>query len=634
MHETVENVTRRIIERSNKERQEYLRRTAAAKATGVFRKKLPGSNFAHDLAACKSDGRCSLLSDTVPAIAIISSYNDIVSAHQPYGAYPEIIKQSVAMAGGIAQVAGGVPAMCDGVVQGEPGMELSLISRDVIAMSTVIGLAHNVFDGALLLGVCDKIMPGLLMGGLQFGHLPMILVPAGPMSPGASNKDKAHTRELFAEGKIGREELLASEVKAYHSPGTCTFYGTANSNQLMAEMLGLHLPGASFVNTGTKLRDALTRAAAARITAMTHVGGEYTPLAHVISEKSVVNAMVGLLATGGSTNETMHLVAIARAAGIHIDWDDFADLSDVIPLIVRIYPNGAGDINSFQQAGGMALLIRELLKGGLVHEDVQTVAGQGLARYLQKPLLYEGKVIWQDGPLQSADPEIIASIDRPYAAMGGIKVLSGNLGRAIMKVSALADGDSTLVEAPAMVFNSQHELKEAFQAGRLNRDLVAVVRFQGPQANGMPELHKLITYLSVVMDRGYKVGLVTDGRLSGASGKVPFAIHCTPEAFCGGMLAKVRDGDIIRMDAHRKVLELKVDTPELNERDYATPNLKHHHYGLGRQIFAALRQNLAGAEEGASSIFTSALESCNVVPLRAAPPPSSPIPGQTSDSNI
>ncbi len=613
MHKAVENVTRRIIERSKKSREAYLQRVEEARCEGVFRKKLPCSNFAHDLAASQGGCRSSLLSDTVPSIGIITSYNDMVSAHQPYAAYPEIIKQAVSSAGGVAQVAGGVPAMCDGVTQGEPGMDLSLISRDVIAMSTVIGLSHNVFDGALLLGVCDKIMPGLLMGGLQFGHLPMILVPAGPMDSGLANKEKAHVRELFAQGKIGREEMLASEVKAYHSPGTCTFYGTANSNQLIAEMLGMHLPGASFVNAGTEFRDGLTRAAAVRVTDITHLGQEYTPIAHVISEKSMVNAIVGLLATGGSTNQTMHLVAIARAAGIRIDWDDFAELSDAIPLLVHIYPNGSGDINAFQQAGGMALLIRELLKGGLAHDDVQTVVGRGLSKYLQKPLLEGKDVLWRDGPTQTGDDEIITSVQKPFAAMGGIKVLSGNLGRAIMKISALADGDSTLVEAPAMVFNSQHELEEAFNDGRLNRDLVAVVRFQGPQANGMPELHKLITYLSITMDRGYMVGLVTDGRLSGASGKVPFAIHCTPEAFCGGMLAKVEDGDVIRMDAHNNILELKVDNKELVDREYATPHLETHRFGLGRQIFAPLRKDLLGAEEGGSSIFTYVHESCHVV---------------------
>ncbi len=613
MHPTVEHVTKRIIERSKKNREAYLQRVEEARGEGAFRKQLPCSNFAHGLAGCSSGCRTALLKDDVANIGIITSYNDMVSAHQPYGRYPEIIKESVAEAGGMAQVAGGVPAMCDGVTQGEQGMDLSLVSRDVIAMSTVIGLSHNVFDGAVLLGVCDKIVPGLLMGGLQFGHLPMILIPAGPMTSGIANKDKNKVRERFAKGEVGRDELLASEVKAYHSPGTCTFYGTANSNQLMAEMLGMHLPGSSFVNAGTRLRDALTRAASTRIAGMTHLGKEYTPIAEVISEKSVVNAMVGLLATGGSTNETMHLVAIARSAGIRIDWNDFAELSDNIPLLVRIYPNGSGDINSFQQAGGMALLIRELLKGGMVHEDVQTVAGPGLTRYLEQPVLNDNTLSWQDGPQQAGDPEIIAPVAKPFEVMGGIKVLSGNLGRAIMKISALKDGEKTLVEAPAMVFNNQHELEEAFHADKLNRDLVAVVRFQGPQANGMPELHKLITYLSITMDRGYTVGLVTDGRLSGASGKVPFAIHCTPEAFCGGMLGKVRDGDMIRMDPHNNSLELLVDDQELVDRDYAAPDLKSHRFGLGRQIFAPLRKDLLGAEEGASSIFTYVHESCNVV---------------------
>ncbi len=604
MHTTVKKVTKRIVSRSKKNRQAYLQRVEEAKGDGVFRKKLPCSNFAHDLAACQGSCRSSLLDDSMPNIAIVSAYNDMLSAHQPYESYPEILKQAVGEAGGVAQFAGGVPGMCDGITQGEPGMDLSLISRDVIAMSTVIALSHNVFDGVLLLGVCDKILPGLLMGGLQFGHLPMILIPAGPMTSGLANKEKNHARERFAKGEIDRQEMLTSELKAYHSPGTCTFYGTANSNQLMAEMLGMHLPGASFVNAGTKLRDALTRSAAKRLTAMTHLGSDYTPLAQVISEKSVVNAMVGLLASGGSTNETMHLVAIARAAGIRIDWDDFSELSESVPLLVRIYPNGSGDINSFQQAGGMALLIRELLQGGFVHEDVQTVAGQGFDRYMQQPVLAENAISWQEGAEKAEDPTIISIVEKPFAAMGGIKVLSGNLGRAVMKISALKDGEKTLVEAPAMVFNSQHELEEAFKADKLDRDMVAVVRFQGPRANGMPELHKLITLLSIIMDRGYTVGLVTDGRLSGASGKVPFAIHCTPEAARGGMLAKVRDGDIIRMDAHNNTLELKVAEQKLTERESASPDLDSSRYGHGRQIFAPLRKKLSDAEEGASSIFT------------------------------
>jgi phosphogluconate dehydratase len=605
MHKIITKVTERIIERSKFHRQTYLQRVDEAKSDGVFRYKLPSSNFAHDLAGCVGTCRTSLLDDTVPNIAIISAYNDIVSAHQPYGKYPEILKSAVAEAGGNAQFAAGVPGMCDGIIQGEPGMDMSLVSRDVIAMSTVIGLSHNVFDGALLLGVCDKILPGLLMGGLQFGHLPMILIPAGPMTSGIANKDKNTVRERFAKGEIDQEELLASEVKAYHSPGTCTFYGTANSNQLMAEMLGLHLPGSSFVNAGTSLRDALTRSAAMRITAMTHLGDNYTPLAEVISEKSIINAIVGLMATGGSTNETIHLVAVARAAGIRIDWNDFAELSDITPLLVRIYPNGSGDINSFQNAGGMALLIRELLQGGLLHNDVQTVAGKGFDRYTEEPILENGRPLWQKGPGQSSDITIISTVNKPFEPLGGIKVLSGNLGRAIMKISALADGEKTYVKAPAMVFNSQQELEEAFQADRLNRDMIAVVRFQGPRANGMPELHKLITLLSITMDRGHRVGLVTDGRLSGASGKVPFAIHCTPEALTDGLLAKVQDGDIILMDAHKSILELKVDPHVLAKREAEAPNLDSRRRGLGRQIFAPLRKNLLDAEEGASSIFTS-----------------------------
>jgi phosphogluconate dehydratase len=432
----------------------------------------------------------------------------------------------------------------------------------------------------------------------------MILIPAGPMKSGIANHAKNKVREAYAKGEISHDELLASEVKAYHSPGTCTFYGTANSNQLMAEMLGMHLPGSSFVNAGTKLRDALTKSASKQITSLTHLGQNYTPLARVISEKSIVNAMVGLMATGGSTNETMHLVAIARAAGIRIDWNDFQDISDNTPLLVRIYPNGSGDINSFQQAGGMSLLIKELLEGGLLHEDVQTVAGIGFEQYTRAPVLEDDKAIWKQGPKQAGDASIISTMAKPFETLGGIKVLSGNLGRAIMKISALADGEKTFVEAPAMVFNSQYELEEAFKADKLNRDMVAVVRFQGPRANGMPELHKLITHLSITMDRGHTVGLVTDGRLSGASGKVPFAIHCTPEAVTGGLIAKVQDGDMILMDAHNSILELKVDEQELSKRKAFKYNLDSSRHGLGRQIFAPLRKDLLGAEEGASSIFT------------------------------
>ncbi len=604
MHSTIEKVTNRIIERSKKHREAYLQRIEEDKGKGVFRNKLECSNLSHGLAGCNTSCRMALLEDNVPNIAIISSYNDMVSSHQPYGVYPEILKKAVAEAGGTAQFAAGVPAMCDGITQGEDGMDLSLISRDVIAMSLVIGLSHNVFEGAMLLGVCDKILPGLLLGALQFGHLPMILIPSGPMTSGVEHNEKNRVRALFAEGKIGRKEMLATEVKAYHSPGTCTFYGTANSNQLMAEMLGLHLPGSSFVNAGTPLRDALTKAAAQQITSLTSLGDNYTPIGQVINEKSVVNALVGLMATGGSTNETLHLVAIARAAGIRIDWDDFEEISDNVPLLVRIYPNGSGDINSFQKAGGMALLIRELLENGMIHEDVQTVAGPGFTRYLREPVLEGDKVVWQDGPAESKGSENFASFAAPFDPMGGIKVLAGNIGRAIMKISALADGEKTFIEAPAMVFHSQKELEDAFHAGKLDKDLVAVVRFQGPRANGMPELHKLIMFLSIVMDRGYKAGLVTDGRLSGASGKVPFAIHCTPEAVTGGTIARIQDGDIIVMDAENSILEVKVDEQELAKRKCATADLAESRYGLGRQIFAPLRKAQLDADKGASSIFT------------------------------
>jgi phosphogluconate dehydratase len=612
MRKAIERVTERIIARSSNSRSRYLRNCDQARADGPARHALPCSNFAHDLAVCTPREDERMRDNSSPNIAIISGYNDMLSAHQPYDGYPAVIKEAVLAAGGTAQFAGGVPAMCDGVTQGQPGMDLSLISRDVIAMATVIGLSHNVFDGCLLLGICDKIMPGLLMGALQFGHLPAVLVPGGPMPSGLPNKEKAHARELFAEGKIGRDEMLDYECRSYHGAGTCTFYGTANSNQLIAEMLGMHLPGASFVVSETKLRHALTRRAAEEVTARTHLGGRYTPISRVISERSLVNAMVGLLATGGSTNETMHLVTIARAAGIRINWDDFSDLSDAVPLIARIYPNGPADINDFQKAGGMAFLIRELLAGGFLHDDVQTVVGPGLEQYTRVPLLKKNEAVWVPGPEAPANREIITTAAEPFAGQGGIKVLSGNLGRAIMKISALAEGIDTLVEAPAMVFGHQHELEEAFRGGRLDRDLVAVVRFQGPRANGMPELHKLITYLSVVMDRGYKVGLVTDGRLSGASGKVPFAIHVTPEALCGGLLAKVRDGDMIRMDARNGRLELLVDGDTLAEREFAVPDLQSHRYGLGRQIFASLRNDLLGAEEGATSIFTYVRESCLV----------------------
>jgi len=612
MNSIVEKVTDRIIGRSLAHRESYLRHMEHARVAGPFRHLLPCSNLAHDLAVCRG-GECQALrGGQAPNIGIITAYNDMLSAHHTYEHYPALIKKAVALAGGTAQVAAGVPAMCDGVTQGEAGMDLSLISRDVIAMSTVIGLSHNVFDGALLLGICDKIMPGLLMGALQFGHLPMILVPGGPMRTGLSNREKTLAREQFAQGRISKEEMLGVECASYHGTGTCTFYGTANSNQLIAEIMGLHLPGASFVNPDDPLREPLTNAASARVCELTHLGENYTPLGRVVSERSVVNAIVGLLATGGSTNQTMHIVAVARAAGIRVNWDDFSELSEAVPLLVRIYPNGPGDINTFQAAGGMAVLIGELLAGGFLHNDVETVAGPGLERYTQSPRLVNGKAQWSQGPGKSLEPEVIASMAQPFSPTGGLKVLDGNLGRAVIKVSSLADGAATKIEAPAMVFHTQARLEEAFRAGKLDRDVVAVIRFQGPQATGMPELHKLITPLAVVMGRGFRVAMVTDGRLSGASGKVPAAIHVTPEALCGGLLAKVRDGDLVRLDVEAGVLELLVDEAELAKREYAEAELGEQRYGVGRQIFAALRSDMLGAEEGASSLFTYVREKCKV----------------------
>jgi phosphogluconate dehydratase len=613
MHQEVMNVTERIVERSRGHRTRYLQHMAEAGAEGPFRHRLACSNLAHAMAVCRSGETGRMRDAHCPNIAIITSYNDVLSAHHTYESYPAILKKAVAASGGVAQVAAGVPAMCDGVTQGEPGMDLSLMSRDVIAMATVIGLCHNVFDGALLLGICDKILPGLLMGALQFGHLPMVLVPGGPMRTGLGNKEKARARELFAEGRISPAGMVDVECQSYHGTGTCTFYGTANSNQLIAEFLGLHLPGASFVNPDDPLREAFTKAAAARVVGMTHLGGgPHTPIAQIVSEKAVVNAIVGLLATGGSTNQTMHLVAVARAAGIRINWDDFSDLSRVVPSLVRIYPNGPGDINTFQAAGGMAALIAELLDGGFVHNDVQTIAGRGLEAYSRKPVLKSGALTWQEAPERSADPSVIASVQEPFSCSGGLKVLSGNLGRAVIKVSALADGAETVIEAPALVFHTQEELITAFQEGRLNRSFIAVVRFQGPQATGMPELHKLITPLAVLMNQGHRVAMVTDGRLSGASGKVPAAIHVTPEGFCGGMLAKVQDGDPIRLDVGAGRLDLLLDEEILKAREFADPGLNKARYGVGRQIFAPLRGNLLGAEEGASALFTYGSEKCQV----------------------
>ncbi|MTC74867.1 phosphogluconate dehydratase [Providencia sp. wls1919] len=594
-------ITQRIIARSKESRKAYLEKIEQARSSTVHRAELACGNLAHGFAACQSEEKSILKSMTRSDIAIINSYNDMLSAHRPYDRYPDQLKQALLENGAIGQVAAGVPAMCDGVTQGQDGMELSLLSRDVIAMSTAIGLSHNMFDGALYLGICDKIVPGLMMGALSFGHLPAVFVPAGPMSTGLPNKEKVRIRQLYVEGKVDRNALLDAEAASYHSIGTCTFYGTANSNQMVMEVMGLHLPGSSFVPPDSPLRDELTRAAARQITRLTEQSGNYLPIGKLVDEKVIVNGIVALLATGGSTNLTMHLVAIARAAGIIINWDDFSDLSAVVPLICRIYPNGQADINQFQAAGGVQLLIRQLLAKGLLHDDVHTVAGFGLSRYTLEPWLDNGQLSWREGAKNSYDLEVIADIDHPFSHHGGTKLLSGNLGRAVMKTSAVPV-ENQVIEAPAIVFNNQNDIAPRFEAGELDRDCVIVVRFQGPSANGMPELHKLMPPLGVLLDKGYKVALVTDGRLSGASGKVPSAIHVTPEAYNGGLLAKVQDGDLIRVDALTGEIELLVDEQILSARQPYQADLSAERVGCGRELFGALRQHLSGAEEGACSI--------------------------------
>ncbi|MTB46085.1 phosphogluconate dehydratase [Providencia sp. wls1950] len=594
-------ITQRIIERSKETRKAYLEKIEQARSSTVHRAELACGNLAHGFAACQSEEKSILKSMTRSDIAIINSYNDMLSAHRPYDRYPDQLKQALLENGAIGQVAAGVPAMCDGVTQGQDGMELSLLSRDVIAMSTAIGLSHNMFDGALYLGICDKIVPGLMMGALSFGHLPAVFVPAGPMSTGLPNKEKVRIRQLYVEGKVDRNALLDAEAASYHSIGTCTFYGTANSNQMVMEVMGLHLPGSSFVPPDSPLRDELTHAAARQITRLTEQSGNYLPIGKLVDEKVIVNGIVALLATGGSTNLTMHLVAIARAAGIIINWDDFSDLSAVVPLICRIYPNGQADINQFQAAGGVQLLIRQLLAKGLLHDDVHTVAGFGLSRYTLEPWLDNGQLSWREGAKNSYDLEVIADINHPFSHHGGTKLLSGNLGRAVMKTSAVPV-ENQVIEAPAIVFNNQNDIAPRFEAGELDRDCVIVVRFQGPSANGMPELHKLMPPLGVLLDKGYKVALVTDGRLSGASGKVPSAIHVTPEAYNGGLLAKVQDGDLIRVNALTGEIELLVDEQILSARQPYQADLSAERVGCGRELFGALRQHLSGAEEGACSI--------------------------------
>ena len=602
VHPVVETVTARIIARSRPSRGAYLAHLEAARVKGVQRGALSCTNLAHGFAAFPANDKLALREVKKPSVAIVSSYNDMLSAHQPFERFPAIIKDAVRAVGAVAQFAGGVPAMCDGVTQGQPGMELSLFSRDAIAMATAVALSHNMFDAALYLGVCDKIVPGLLIGALHFGHLPAVFVPAGPMTSGLSNQEKAKVRQLYAQGKATREELLEGEAKSYHGAGTCTFYGTANSNQMLMEVMGLHLPGAAFITPNTPLRDALTAAAAQRAAAITAQSGNYLPVGHVVDEKCIINAVVGLLATGGSTNHTLHLVAIAKAAGIVIDWDDFNELSAAVPMLTRIYPNGDADVNHFHAAGGTGFLIRELLDAGLLHDDVTTILGKGLRAHCTEPFLgADGKgVQWKDAPLLSADENVLRTAAAPFAPDGGMVLVAGNLGRAVMKVSAVKPEHRT-VEAPAIVFNSQEDFMLAYKAGKLDRDFVAVLRFQGPRANGMPELHALTPALANLQDAGRHVALVTDGRMSGASGKVPAAIHVSPEILAGGPLGLVRDGDIIRVDAFTGTLEALVPANIWCARTLAQADMTPNHIGMGRELFAMFRSTVSAAEEGATT---------------------------------
>ena len=598
MHPRIQEITESIQLRSKVSRAEYLARMQTASSNTVKRSQLSCGNLAHGFAACSQADKDTLVMMDQADVAIVSSYNDMLSAHQPYATYPEVIKAAVRDMGGVAQFAGGVPAMCDGVTQGQPGMELSLFSRDVIAMSAAIGLSHNMFDAAVYLGVCDKIVPGLLIGALSFGHLPSLFIPAGPMPSGLPNKEKARIRQLYAEGKVGRDELLKCESDSYHSAGTCTFYGTANSNQMLMEVMGLHLPGSSFVPPNTPLREALTTEASQQVVRNSSKGSQIT-LAEIVSEKTIVNAIVTLLATGGSTNHTMHLIAMARAAGIIINWDDFAGLSEVVPGITRVYPNGSDDINVFHAAGGVPYLVRTLLQEGYLHEDVTTILGQGLQQYCQEPKLVDGKLVWQPAPEQSGNDDVLRSAAKPFTPTGGLVCIKGNIGRGVVKVSAV-DEQHWQVEAPAVVFDDQDQIQVAFEAGELNKDFIAVVRYQGPKACGMPELHKLTPFLGSLQDQGYKVALVTDGRMSGASGKVPAAIHLYPEASEGGVIGKIRDGDMLHLDCHTSELQLLVDADELEAREVAPISQPHVQFGMGRELFGNLRNNVSHAELGAS----------------------------------
>lgn len=596
-------ITDRIIARSQASRGAYLEKVAQMRSNGPARKRLSCGNLAHGFAACGSDDKLALAEGEAPNLGVVSAYNEMLSAHVPYANYLEPIKRAAHAVGMTAQFAGGVPAMCDGVTQGRDGMDLSLFSRDVIAMSTAIALSHDMFDGVMCLGICDKIVPGLLMGALSFGQLPTIFIPAGPMTPGLPNAEKVRVRQLYAEGKVGRKELLAAESASYHSAGTCTFYGTANSNQMLMEIMGLHLPGSSFVNPDTPLRDALTEAAVQQLAKITSAQGEYAPLADIVTEKVIVNGIVGLLATGGSTNHAIHIMAIARAAGVNVNWQDLSDLSDIIPLMCRIYPNGLADINRFQAVGGMGFLMRELRAVGLLHDDVKTVmGGEGLAAYCNEPFLENDALVWRPAPAESLDDSVLRPPAKPFSAEGGMKLLKGNIGRSVIKVSAVKP-EYRKVKAPAVVFHTQEDMQAAFKRGDLDKDFIAVVRFQGPKANGMPELHKLTPGLGVLQDRGYKVALVTDGRMSGASGKVPAAIHMTPEALDNGPIGLIQDGDLLELDAEAGTLQLLVSEAELQSRQHALPDLAASHQGMGRELFAPFRAAVGLAEEGAT-VFT------------------------------
>ena len=599
LHPVVAEVTARLRERSRDTRAAYLARIAAAGTGGTHRERLSCGNLAHGFAACGPHDKAALREGHTPNLGIVTSYNDMLSAPQPYERYPELIRRIARESGITAQVAGGVPAMCDGVTQGREGMELSLFSRDLIAMATAVSLSHDMFDGTLYLGICDKIVPGLLIGALSFGHLPGIFVPGGPMPSGITNEQKSKVRQAYAEGKANRAELLEAEAAAYHAPGTCTFYGTANSNQMLMEIMGLHLPGASFVAPDTPLRDALTAEAVHRVAALSAHGDNHLPIGHIVDERAIINGVIGLHATGGSTNHLLHLVAMARAAGIQLRWDDVDALSGVIPLLARVYPNGYADVNQFHDAGGMAFLIDQLLGAGLLHGDVRTVFGTGLDGYAQVPSLdASGALQWTPVAKESGNRGVLRGMAEPFRADGGLRMLAGNLGRAVIKVSSVPD-DRQVIEAPAVVFHDQDEVRKAFERGELNRDFIAVVRFQGPRAIGMPELHKLTPTLAVLQDRGYRIALLTDGRMSGASGRVPAAIHVTPEAQAQGAIARIRDGDLIRLDATRGTLDVLVDASEFASRAPATADLSSHHSGMGRELFGLFRQAAAEADLGA-----------------------------------